>query len=69
MKEYKSDVYKHLHGEFKDMLKDGDITPERMAEFEKECFKDTPSANTPQGRAAAIPALAASPGHQGHGIK
>jgi putative transcriptional regulator len=68
MKEYKSDVYKHLHGEFKDMLKDGDITAERMAEFERECFKD--AADSPQGRAVHTPAMAtASPGAQGRSIK
>ncbi|GHT69391.1 hypothetical protein FACS1894110_18750 [Spirochaetia bacterium] len=48
MKKYKGAVYKHLHGEFKDMFKDGDITAERLMEFEQNCFK--PAIDTPQGR-------------------
>jgi hypothetical protein len=67
MRKYRSAIAKHLHGEFKDLLARGDITPERMVEFEKDCFKDTPDA--PQGRAAAIPAMAASPETQGRSVK
>jgi hypothetical protein len=44
MRKYKSAIYKHLHGEFKDMFAYGDISAERLAEFEKDCFKDAPAA-------------------------
>jgi putative transcriptional regulator len=64
MRKYKSAIYKHLHGEFKDLFERGDITEERLREFERECFKEVPDA--PPARAARRPALsAASPGPQG----
>jgi hypothetical protein len=56
MRKYKSAIYKHLHGEFKDFLKDGMITQERMDEFERDCFKETPDAP----RAPHAPALSAA---------
>jgi putative transcriptional regulator len=55
MRKYKSAIYKHLHGEFKDLFEAGDITEERLREFERECFKDAPDA-----RAARRPALSAA---------
>ena len=61
MREYKSGVYKHLHGEFKDLYESGGITAEDLKEFESRCFKS--GADTPQGRAAHAPTMAtASPG-------
>ena len=58
MRKYKSAIYKHLHGEFQDLLADGKITPERMEEFERDCFI-TP-ADTPQASADHQPALSAA---------
>ena len=48
MRKYKSAIYKHLHGEFKDMFEAGAITVEELKEFEQRCFKP----ETPQGRAS-----------------
>ena len=62
MRKYKSAVFKHLHEEMKYLHSVGDISAEKLREFEQDCFK--PAADTPQGHAAAIPALAAaSPPH------
>jgi putative transcriptional regulator len=64
MRKYKSAIYKHLHGEFKDLFEAGGITAEELKEFEQRCFKSP--ADTPPARAARQPALsAASPGPQG----
>jgi hypothetical protein len=60
MRKYKSAVFKHLHEEFTYLHSVGDISAEKLAEFEKDAFKDTPDG--PQGRAVLSPALA-SPGH------
>ncbi|GHV81895.1 hypothetical protein AGMMS49991_04530 [Spirochaetia bacterium] len=65
MRKYKSAIYKHLHEEFTYLHSVGDISAEKLAEFERECFK--PSADTPQGRAVRTLALAASA--QGRSIK
>ena len=68
MRKYKSAVYKHLHGEFKDLYESRGITAEDLKEFEGRCFK--PAAGAPQGRAARTPAMAtASPGPQGRSVK
>jgi hypothetical protein len=68
MSKYKSAIYKHLHGEFKDMFADGDISAERLREFEQNCFKE--SADTPRARTVHQPVIsAASPGPQGRSIK
>ncbi|GHV07066.1 hypothetical protein FACS189485_16720 [Spirochaetia bacterium] len=60
MKVYRSKHYEALHEDFKGFLAHGMITPERMAEFEKDAFKEVPDA--PHGRAASVPAMAASTG-------
>jgi putative transcriptional regulator len=64
MRKYKSAIYKHLHGEFKDRFEAGVITAEQLREFEQRCFKDTPDASpvrtVPQARAVRRPALAAA---------
>jgi hypothetical protein len=70
MKVYRSGIYEALHEDFKMFLEDGKITPERMAEFEKDAFKEVPDAPASQGRAARVPAMAtASPGTQVHSVK
>jgi hypothetical protein len=66
MKEYRSAAFECLHEDFKMFLQDGKITPERMAAFEKDAFKEVP--DVPQARAAHSPALA-SPGPQGRSVK
>ncbi|GHV07044.1 hypothetical protein FACS189485_16650 [Spirochaetia bacterium] len=58
MRKYKSAIYKHLHEEMKHFHAVGDISAEKLAEFESRCFK--PAAGTPQGRSAAVPAMAAA---------
>ena len=52
MKVYRSKHYEALHEDFKGFLAHGMITPERMAAFEKDAFKEVPDASAPQGRAA-----------------
>ncbi|GHT90046.1 hypothetical protein FACS1894137_19400 [Spirochaetia bacterium] len=66
MRKYKSAVYKHLHGEFQDLYARGNISAEKLAEFESRCFKSP--ADTPQGRAASALATA-SPAPQGRNGK
>ncbi|GHV18258.1 hypothetical protein FACS189493_7400 [Spirochaetia bacterium] len=56
MRKYKSAVYKHLHGEFKDLYESGGISAEDLKEFESRCFK-SPAMTT------------ASPGPQGRSVK
>ncbi|GHV73384.1 hypothetical protein AGMMS49940_06860 [Spirochaetia bacterium] len=52
MRKYKSAGFKHLHGEMKDLYERGDITAEKLREFEQDCFK--PAADTsPNLRGAA----------------
>jgi putative transcriptional regulator len=68
MRTYKSAVFKHLHEEMKYLHSVGDITTEKLREFEQDCFK--PAADTPQGRAARTPAMTAtSPGPRDRSIK
>ncbi|GHU42787.1 hypothetical protein FACS1894190_12520 [Spirochaetia bacterium] len=67
MRKYKSAVYKHLHGEFKDLYESGGITAEDLKEFESRCFK---SPATPQGRPTRAPAMAtAGPETLAHSVK
>ncbi|GHU71477.1 hypothetical protein FACS189450_07560 [Spirochaetia bacterium] len=60
MRKYKSAGFRHFHGEMKDLYERRDITAEKLREFEQNCFKS--DTGTPQGRGAAVPAMAASPG-------
>ncbi|GHU64659.1 hypothetical protein FACS189447_01940 [Spirochaetia bacterium] len=62
MKVYRSGIYEALHEDLKMFLEDGKITPERMAEFEKDAFKEVP--DTPAPRVARTPAMAASSGQR-----
>ncbi|GHU48202.1 hypothetical protein FACS1894200_04810 [Spirochaetia bacterium] len=57
MRKYKSEIYECLHEDFKLFLEHGKITPERMKEFEKDCFIETTKS---QGRSAPAPTIAAS---------
>ncbi|GHU61039.1 hypothetical protein FACS189445_2530 [Spirochaetia bacterium] len=47
MKEYRSGIYEALHKDFKGFLAHGMITPERMAEFERDAFKEVPDTPSP----------------------
>ncbi|GHU59550.1 hypothetical protein FACS189444_5030 [Spirochaetia bacterium] len=66
MSKYKSANFKYLHEEMKNLHAAGDITAAELKEFEQDCFK--PAVGTPQGRSAAVSAMAASPG-QGRNVK
>jgi hypothetical protein len=48
MRKYKSAGFKPLHGEMKDLYARGDITAEKLREFEQDCFR--PAADASQGR-------------------
>jgi DNA-binding transcriptional regulator YiaG len=64
MKKYKSASFKYLHEEMKNLHASGDITAEKLAEFERDCFVSP--TGTSQSRATHAPAMAsASPGHHG----
>jgi hypothetical protein len=65
MSKYKSAIFKHLHEEMKAHVKHGGITAAELADFEKDCFKDTPQGGTV--RREAVAASAAAP--QGHAVK
>jgi hypothetical protein len=68
MKVYRSGIYEALHEDFKMFLEDGKITPERMAEFEKDAFKEVPDVPASRIRVVRTPAIA-SPGYHGRGVK
>ena len=67
MRKYKSAIYKHLHEEMQHFHAVGDISAEKLADFESRCFKL--SADTPQGRATQAPAMATAGPGPGHRIK
>jgi DNA-binding transcriptional regulator YiaG len=53
---YKDDVFRYLHEEMKNLHAAGDISAEKLKEFEQDCFK----ADIPQPRPVHTPAMSAS---------
>jgi putative transcriptional regulator len=67
MKKYKSPIFKHIHQEATDRFEVGAISAEEMRRYDSSCLVSP--ADTPQGRSAAVPAMAAGPGTQGRSVK
>jgi hypothetical protein len=68
MKKYRNAVCKHLHQEAADLFKAGDITAERMAEFDQTCLVSGADIPSFPGRGKSLLA-ASAPGPSSGGLE
>jgi DNA-binding transcriptional regulator YiaG len=69
MKKYRNTICKHIHQEATDLFKAGDITAERMREFDQSCLVSGPNISSSPARGKSPLTVSASPGPHGHKVK